>query len=344
VSEQARHDAAPTPAQPPSSRDRLYPIRVGAVLWPQGASWVQLAHAAQVADSAGVDSLWTWDHLYPIVGATTQPIFEGWSVLAGLAGRTDRASLGLMVGANTFRNPGLVAKSAVSLDHISGGRARLGLGGAWFEAEHLAHGLEFGSSVGERLDWLDESAAAIVAVLRGDSVTSPVGGHYHFSDLRQAPGPVKGRGSLPLMIGGSGERKTLRTVALFADAWNTGGGPLDRLRHLLDVLHRHCDDVGRNPANIELTANHNICIRDDPATARRAWMESFEANGERYEADEGWDWFGPPDLIAERWRPLLDIGFRHAIAEVPAPYDLETLARLPEVRALMEPGLGEESH
>ncbi|HYL40894.1 MAG TPA: LLM class flavin-dependent oxidoreductase, partial [Candidatus Binatus sp.] len=110
--------------------------------------------AAVSAEAAGWDSVWVWDHLMSIIGPDDQPILEGWTALAAIAALTSRVRVGLMVGANTFRNPGLTAKLATTLDHVSGGRAVLGLGGAWFEREHEAFGIEFGASVGARLDWL----------------------------------------------------------------------------------------------------------------------------------------------------------------------------------------------
>ena len=146
-----------------------------------------------------------------------------------------------MVGANTFRNPGLVAKLATTVDHISDGRAILGIGGAWMEPEHRAHGIEFGSGFGQRLDWLDEAVGAMRGVLDGGSVTSAPGGRYRFDDLRQQPLPVQKR--LPIMIGGSGEKKTLRTVAKYADMWNAMG-PLELMAHKVEVLQGHCEAVG----------------------------------------------------------------------------------------------------
>ena len=133
-------------------------MKLGVLLWNQRTTWPSFRDAAVAADRAGVDSIWTWDHLMAIVGSWEQPILEGWSLLSGLAPLTDRASLGLLVGANTFRNPGLTAKHAATLDHQSEGRAVLGLGGAWFEREHDAYGIDFGSGFGERLDRLDEAS------------------------------------------------------------------------------------------------------------------------------------------------------------------------------------------
>src|SRR3954471_15044503 len=147
-------------------------VRVGALLWPQTGSWSVLRDAAGRADRAGLDSLWTWDHLMSIVGPWQQPILEGWTTLAAFAALTERPTLGLMVGANTFRNPGLTAKLATTLDQISGGRAVLGIGGAWFEREHDAFGFEtWGSGFGERLDRLDESVMLLRRLLDGERIT-----------------------------------------------------------------------------------------------------------------------------------------------------------------------------
>jgi len=134
-------------------------VRLGVLLWSQATDWPSFEAGARTVDRLGYDHLWTWDHLYAIFGNPYQPIFEGWMTLAAWAKTTARTRLGLLVGANTFRNPGLVARLATTLDHLSGGRAILGLGGAWFELEHQAHGIDFGRSAGERLDWLDRVGA-----------------------------------------------------------------------------------------------------------------------------------------------------------------------------------------
>ena len=135
------------------------------------------------ADRLGYSSLWTWDHLYPIVGDSHGPIFEGWLTLAAWAQATERVRIGLMVGANTFRNPALVAKMATTLDHISGGRAILGIGGAWFEEEHEAFGLEFGSGFPERLRWLGEALPIMRGMLDGTEPTA-AGPRYYLPRRR----------------------------------------------------------------------------------------------------------------------------------------------------------------
>ena len=302
-------------------------IKLGILLWSQGATWPEMLDAAKRVDRLGYAHLWTWDHLYAIFGDPYQPIFEGPSLLAAWARETEQTRLGLLVGANTFRNPGLAAKQATTLDHVSDGRAILGIGGAWMEPEHRAHGIDFGSGFGQRLDWLDESVGAIRRVLDGESVTSAPGGRYAFDDLRHAPAPLQEH--LPIMIGGSGEKKTLRTVARYADLWNAMGTP-EKLAHKIDVLRGHCDAVGRDIAEIEFTLGIKATIRDSQAEAERVWTAAIAHNRTPMAnvVDDDTFWNGTPEQIADRLRPYVELGFRTVISEQPAPYDVETLERL----------------
>jgi alkanesulfonate monooxygenase SsuD/methylene tetrahydromethanopterin reductase-like flavin-dependent oxidoreductase (luciferase family) len=313
-------------------------LKTGILLWSQGASWPEQLEAAQRVDRLGYDHLWTWDHLYAIFGDPYQPIFEGWSLLAAWAMRTERTRLGLLVGANTFRNPGLVAKVASTVDHVSGGRAILGLGGAWMELEHQAHGIDFGSGFGQRLDWMDESVAAIRGLLDGEHVTSAPGSHYAFDDLVQAPLPVQPH--LPIMIGGSGEKKTLRSVARYADMWNAMG-PLDVMARKVDVLRGHCDAVGRDIGDIEFTLGVKFTIRDSEAEADRVWKSAMADNKTPLANVENDDtfWNGTPEQLAEKLAPYVELGFTTVISEQPAPFDVETFERfIGEVKPLIDRG------
>jgi len=313
-------------------------LKLGILLWSQGGSWAEMVDAARTIDRLGYDHLWTWDHLYAIFGDPYQPIVEGWSALAGWAMATEQIRLGLLVGANTFRNPGIVAKHAATLDHISGGRAILGLGGAWFGLEHEAHGIDFGTGFGQRLDWFDEAIAACRKLLDGETVTSPPGGRYQFKELRHQPLPVQAH--LPIMIGGSGEKKTLRTVARYADMWN-GMGTLETARHKVSVLREHCDAVGRDPAEIDMTLGVKLTIRDSQAEAERVWRDAMAYNRTPMAnvEDDVTFWNGTPEQIAERMAPFVELGFHTFITEQPAPYDAETIDRLMrEVKPLVERG------
>jgi len=310
--------------------------RLGILLWAQATSWDELSASGRRVDELGYDHLWAWDHMYAIFGDPYQPILEGYSLLAAWSQLTARARLGLLVGANTFRNPGLVAKMVTTLDHLSDGRAILGMGGAWFRLEHTAHGLEFGSGHGERLTWMDESVGAMRQLLDGESVTSEPGGRYRFVDLRLLPRPVQAH--LPIMIGGSGERKTLRTVARYADMWNAMG-EVDVLRHKVEVLHRHCADVGRDPAEIEMTVGCKPIIRDTEADARQVWEAQMAHNRTPMAdvIDDNTFWVGTPEQVAEKMIARRALGFGTFIAELAAPFDDETISRwIGEVKPMVD--------
>jgi alkanesulfonate monooxygenase SsuD/methylene tetrahydromethanopterin reductase-like flavin-dependent oxidoreductase (luciferase family) len=314
-------------------------MKLGLLLWNQDATWNEVVDAARRADRLGYDSVWMWDHLYSIAGDGVdpyRPIFEGWTSISALAALTERVRLGLLVGANGLRNPGLVAKMAATLDHISDGRAIVGLGAGWFEIEHTAHGIPFGASVGERLDWLDQSARIIRGLLDGGTVTHR-SEKYDFVDARHAPRPVQAH--LPILIGGNGLKKTLRTVATYADMWNTMGAVGD-VANREAVLREHCVAVGRDQAAIERTLEFKPIIRDDPEEAKRVWAECLARAGTVPEVIRN-AWLGSPADIAERIQPYRDLGFDTMIVELPAPYDAETIERLAtEVVPLLESAAG----
>jgi alkanesulfonate monooxygenase SsuD/methylene tetrahydromethanopterin reductase-like flavin-dependent oxidoreductase (luciferase family) len=312
-------------------------VRIGAGFSSENTTWPALRDAAIAAERAGIDSLWTWDHLLADEGPPDQPILEGWSILAGWAMVTDRATLGLLVSANTFRNPGLTAKLATTLDHLSAGRAVLGLGGGWFEREHEAFGIDFGAGFGERLDRLDEAASLIRRLLDGERV-SHSGGRYQMADALVEPRPVQVR--LPMVIGGRGRRKTLRTAARYADGWNIWNeqGSVELALELNAILDGHCRDVGRDPAAIERSVTQEGIIRDDPDEARRIFRATYLGYGMDPDERGVFTLCGPPRLVADALRPLVAGGFGHLIWAFRAPYDRETIERLGEVRQLLEAG------
>lgn len=305
-------------------------IRFGAQLWSQAGDWPAFLDAAVAADKAGWDSIWTWDHLHAIFGPWEQPVFEGWQAITVVAARTSRARVGLMVGANTLRNPGHTAKLAATLDHVSGGRAVLGIGGAWFAREHEAFGIDFGATVGERLERLDEAVGLMRRLLDGERF-SHEGRFYRFTDALIAPRPVQAH--LPILVGGSGPKKTLRTVARLADAWNTNG-TVEEVAARDAILREHCAAVGRDPATIERTVSFPIVIRDDPGGAQRAFRALCDHNG-MPDAGNVPTLLGPPELVAVAIRPYVELGFTTIIVRLPAPYDAETIARIGEVRAAL---------
>jgi len=307
-------------------------VKIGALCWNQYTDWPSLLHAGIRADELGYSSLWTWDHLYPIVGSHEGPIFEGWLTLAAWAQSTERVRIGLMVGANTFREPALTAKMATTLDHISGGRAILGIGGAWFETEHEAFGLPFGDGFPERLRWLAEALPIMRGMLRGEEPTAS-GPRYKAKAVRNDPMPIQER--LPILIGGGGEQVTLKLVAKYGDANNVGGG-IETVKRKDAILVQHCETVGRDPSEIERTTGLGmVIIRDSREEAVRVQHEMAARNGG---ADPWEDQpVGTPEDVAEMLAPYLEIGYRHLIAGFPSPYDEESMTRFAgEVRPMLE--------
>jgi probable F420-dependent oxidoreductase len=207
-------------------------MKIGVQLHPQATSINEMRQAWRAADALGVDSIWTWDHFYPLYGEPNAEHFECYTLLAAMAADTCHAQIGALVTCYTYRNPHLLADMARTIDHISNGRFVLAVGSGWFERDYTEYGYEFGTAP-ERLRILRDGLPVIKERL---------------SKLN--PGPVNGK--IPLMIGGSGEKVTLRLVAEHADMLNTFG-PVDNFRHKNNVLNEWCEKVGRDPKDIERT-------------------------------------------------------------------------------------------
>lgn len=307
-------------------------IKLGLLCWNQNTEWPALLEAGIRADRLGYDSLWAWDHLYPIVGDPHGPFYEGWLTITAWAAATRRIRIGLMVGANPYRNPAVVAKMATTLDHISGGRAYLGIGAAWNETEARDFGVEFGSGPPERLRWLAEALPIMRGMLAGEAPTA-AGNQYHAQDVRNDPRPVQPH--LPILIGGGGEKVTLRLVARYGDANNLGNG-FETVKAKEQILLRHCDEVGRDPGEIERTVGVGVVvIRDSREEAERVYRSLFEHNRVAHPwRDQP---VGTPEDVTEKLAPYLGIGYRHLIVGHPAPYDEESATRLAtEVRPALE--------
>jgi alkanesulfonate monooxygenase SsuD/methylene tetrahydromethanopterin reductase-like flavin-dependent oxidoreductase (luciferase family) len=250
---------------------------------------------------------------------------------------TVRVRLGLLVGANTFRNPGLTAKLATTVDQLSDGRAVLGLGGGWFEREHAAFGIDFGSGFGDRLDRLDESVGLIRRLLDGETVTHQ-GAFYRLDEAVCAPRPAQAR--LPILIGGSGPTKTLRTTARYADLWNGYGVP-DRIAATSAVLADRCAEIGRPFTDIERTATIHAVIRDSAPAVDAAWAQVARIHGleDRIGSDgtgRGLTVGGSPTAIASFVDGYRRIGVGEVIVVFRSPFDHETIARIGEVREALD--------
>jgi alkanesulfonate monooxygenase SsuD/methylene tetrahydromethanopterin reductase-like flavin-dependent oxidoreductase (luciferase family) len=317
--------------------DMRAPLKLGADCWNQHTDWPTFLAAMRRAEDLGYDSLWAPDHVYPPNGDPSGPILEPYMAIAPVAAMTSRATIGLMVGANTYRNPALVAKMVTTLDHISDGRAILAIGGAWHEIEHTGYGFDFGTSPGERLRWLKEALPIMRGMLDGTRPTA-AGEHYHMHSVVNEPPPIQQR--LPLLIGGSGRKVTLRLVAEYADICNIGGTPA-QVAEKDAVLLEHCDAVGRDERTIERSIDVGVpMIRDSRDDAARDLAALFEFNG----GAAVWpnQPVGTPEDVYEFLAPYVELGYHHLVSYFPAPYDEETMTRLAhEVRPRLEALIGD---
>ena len=227
--------------------------------WPNPSQpFEEVLSLCQHAEQTGWDGVWYADHFMPNAADTSAPWPEAWTTLAALGARTERVRLGTLVTGNTYRHPAVLAKMAATLDHITGGRVVLGLGSGWQENEHRQYGIEF-YTVAERLARLDE-ACAVIKALYQDEVANYQGKFYTLTDASLEPKPMQS--PLPLLIGGGGEKVTLKITATYADEWNVWGTP-ETLRHKMAILDGHCADVGRDPKAIQRSAVALLFMSDD---------------------------------------------------------------------------------
>ena len=211
-------------------------FKVGVQLHPQHTTYASFAEAVRRVEALGVDSIWNWDHFFPLYGEKDGDHFEGWTLLTAMATLTTSAEIGCLVTCNSYRNPALLTHMAKTVDHISSGRLILGIGAGWFERDYVEYGYEFGTA-GSRLRDLGESLPIIKARM-----------------AQEVPPPV--RNPIPILIGGGGEKVTLKLTAQYADLWN-GFGPPETWARKNRVLDNWCSDVGRDPSQIERTVSVN---------------------------------------------------------------------------------------
>jgi F420-dependent oxidoreductase-like protein len=278
----------------------------------------KLVEIAEAAESTGYSGVTVMDHLHQIpgIGPRTNFMFEGNTILSALAARTSRVNLGLLVGGVMYRNPALLAKITTTIDIVSGGRAILGVGAGWFEEEHRAYGYPF-PPLRERFERL-EDALQIARLMFTQPESSFEGTHHSIHDALNMPQPL--RGDIPIMVGGSGERKTLRLVAKYADACNIFGD-VEHVKHLLGVLESHCDAVGRDPAEITKTRMATVFVSRsaDEALAR---LEAAGLDERRRPMAIA----GDPDAVAEQAQELVDAGIEGLTISLPDVWDVSQVA------------------
>lgn len=233
--------------------------------WTNNANpWDEILMGASHAEATGWDGVWVADHFMPNAEDVSGPMHEALALVSGLAAAVDRVRIGVLVAGNTYRHPAVLAKAAATADHISGGRIVLGLGAGWQENEHERYGIEF-STVGGRLDRLEEACEVVTRLFTEERVTYD-GAHYQLTDAPLEPKPVQS--PLPLLIGGGGEKRTMRIAARFAQEWNVWGTP-ELLRHKNGVLDAHCESIGRDPAEIRRSCQGLLFLFEDEAEAAR---------------------------------------------------------------------------
>jgi F420-dependent oxidoreductase-like protein len=290
-------------------------IRFGIHSGPQNATYDEILSLWKRGDELGYDWISVFDHFMPIFGDSEGGCFEGPTMMAALAANTTRARVAILVTGVTYRHPAVAANIAATIDHISGGRCEYGVGAAWFEKEHKQYGIPF-PRIGVRMDILDEHCR-IMRGLWTQERFSFEGKHFTITDAQMDPKPVQEH--LPLVIGGSGERRTLRIVAEHGDVWNTFLGDIDEYKHKLDVLSQHCADVGRDPADIRKSLTFRVILGSDDAEAeaRRSKVGPAPVGRQMF--------IGTPEQCVEHLRPWAELGGGDFLLAVAAPYDWETI-------------------
>ena len=292
----------------------------GLQLHPQYTTWAEMRDAALLAEQCGWDVLMTWDHFVPLMGDVTGSNLEGWQVLAAFGAITTEPKIGMLVTGNTYRHPAVLANMAATLDNITNGRAVLGIGAAWNEHEHRMYGIDFDTPA-IRLAKLREATRIIRGLLDVGRVTYK-GKHYELENATLGTRPIQQR--LPILVGGGGEQVTLKITARYADWWHGFGSP-EIIKHKLEVLKKHCADVGRDFNDIAPTAGGQILVRDDLNTVDKRMREVAARN--KVEAPNRPALLGTPQDIAKRLHEYHKVGAKGFLFGMSPPFDRETIER-----------------
>lgn len=267
-----------------------------------------VVNQAKAAEAAGFDRVFVMDHFYqlPGLGTPDEAMFECYTVLSAIAQHTSTVRLSALVTGNTYRNPTLLAKTITALDIVSNGRATLGIGAGWFELEHKSLGYEFGTFT-DRFEKLEEALQIIIPMLRGEKATLN-GKHYQVVDAMNFPAPVS---RIPIMIGGSGEKKTLRMVAQYADESNLTARTVEEVQRKLEVLDEHCGRLGRNRADIKVTKQQMVCVAPTMEDAHQDLLDIAAVKGwnnDVVDMMKSFIVYGDPDTVGEKLVAFLNAG------------------------------------
>ncbi len=296
---------------------------------------------AKAAEDAGFDRVLVMDHFYqlPGLGTPDEAMFECYTLLSALAQHTSKVRLSALVTGNTYRNPTLLAKTITALDIVSNGRATLGIGAGWFELEHDQLGFDFGTFT-DRFEKLEEALQIIIPMLRGEKATVQ-GKHYQTTEAMNFPAPVS---RIPIMIGGSGLKKTLRMVAQYADESNLTSRTVEEVTERLEALSAHCERLGRNRSEIKVTKAQMVCVAPTMEQAHQDLVDIAAIKGWNNDVIEmlkGIIVFGDPDTVGEKLLAFLNAGVDGFTLSLPTNgYKTERIGLLAEVAnaALKEAG------
>jgi F420-dependent oxidoreductase-like protein len=301
-------------------------IKFGVQTAPQNVTFQGIRETWKLIDSLGYDTAWVFDHFFPILSDPSGPCYEGWTTLAALAAETSLTQIGTLVTGNTYRNPAVLAKMGATLDHTSGGRLIMGLGAGWYELEHAAYGIHFGTTA-ERIHRVDEAAEIIKRLWTEKQVTFD-GRYYQLKDAYCEPKPLQ-QPRPPIMMGGAGEKLMLKVIAKHADQWNTFGSP-ELFRHKIEVLKEHCSTVGRNPDDIEVSWAGAALVTDSREERDELlghWAAAFGVTPEQYGLGA---LVGSSSETRDRIHQFIEAGVTHFILIANPPFNHDSIRRFAE--------------
>jgi len=294
----------------------------------QDCTWTGMRDLWLELEDLNFDHLWVYDHYLPTgIKDMDVPILDSWSLLAALSQVVKKPKLGTLVTSNTFRHPAILAKMVTSLDHISNGRAILGIGAGWHEPEHIAYGLPFPTPK-DRIERLEETVQ-IIKALWSNKRTTVSGKHFQIMNAPFEPKPVQ-KPHPPILIGGGGEKHTLRVVAKYADNWNWNlNGTISDYKRKLSILNQHCSTVSRDPNEIKLSLNVDFLVDTDENRIESALRVNADVMKKSIEEVRACSIVGSPEVVRSKLQSYVDLGVTSFIFSLRAPFGQKDTRELP---------------